>query len=156
MTWVSNEGTSESLNGRRTAPTFRFRPFGRVGRAMQIVLIRKLAACLDGIDVSGVAEGDVLDLSQRNAELLVAEGWARPLRVQLRELRHSKASLADASARRARTLEHLDRVCRQLESRRFTQQDHRRAEDRIRDEFHDACATTIPRGRRAQRRIVVS
>jgi hypothetical protein len=152
MMWISNVFTSESLNGWRTWPTFRFRPSCRVGRAMQIVLSRKLAACLDGIDVSGVAEGDVLDLPRRDAELLVAEGWARPHRVQSRRLRrHSKPSLAaatDASARRARTLEHLHRASRQLDSHRFAQQDHRRAEDRIREEFHDACATTIPHGRR--------
>jgi hypothetical protein len=43
------------------------------------VLIRltiKLANTLDGIDVSHVRQGDVVELSAPDAELMIAEGWA--------------------------------------------------------------------------------
>src|SRR5256885_14383459 len=43
---------------------------------MQIQLIRKLADYLDGIDVSAYRQGDVIELPRRDAELLIAEGWA--------------------------------------------------------------------------------
>lgn len=43
---------------------------------MQIRLIRKLAECLDGVDVSHYHAGDVLDLPRREAEMLLTEGWA--------------------------------------------------------------------------------
>jgi hypothetical protein len=44
---------------------------------MRIQLIRKLAEQLNGVDVSGQQVGAVIDLPTREAELLVAEGWAR-------------------------------------------------------------------------------
>jgi hypothetical protein len=47
---------------------------------MKVRLTRKLADCLDGIDVSGHQVGDVLDLSPPNAQLLLAEQWATPER----------------------------------------------------------------------------
>lgn len=43
---------------------------------MQIRLTRKLAEAIDGIDLSGHAVGDVIDLPQHDAAVLVAEGWA--------------------------------------------------------------------------------
>jgi hypothetical protein len=45
---------------------------------MRVRLIRKLAEKLNGVDVSTRCVGDVIDLPRREAELLVAEGWARP------------------------------------------------------------------------------
>ena len=45
-------------------------------RYIRIQLTRKLANCLDGINVSGCAVGDVLDLPERSAAMLIAEGWA--------------------------------------------------------------------------------
>jgi hypothetical protein len=47
---------------------------------MKVRLTRKLAECLDGVDVSDRQVGDVLDLTRREAELLVAEQWAVPER----------------------------------------------------------------------------
>jgi len=47
---------------------------------MLVRLVRKLADNLDGIDVSGRKEGDVLDLPAGRAALLVAEHWAVPVR----------------------------------------------------------------------------
>jgi hypothetical protein len=45
---------------------------------MRVRLIRKLADKLNGVDVSKRRVGDVIDRPRRDAELLVAEGWARP------------------------------------------------------------------------------
>ena len=45
---------------------------------MRVRLVRKLADRLDGIDVSGHSSGDILELSRRDAELLIAERWAEP------------------------------------------------------------------------------
>lgn len=42
-------------------------------------LTRKLAQCLNGIDLSSVSAGDRIELSQRDAEMLIAEGWAAPI-----------------------------------------------------------------------------
>lgn len=46
---------------------------------MRVRLTRKLADWVDGVDLSGHQEGDVLTLTGRKAQLLVAEGWAQPL-----------------------------------------------------------------------------
>lgn len=43
---------------------------------MRIRLTRKLADELDGIDLTRHGTGDVLDLPEREAKLLLAEGWA--------------------------------------------------------------------------------
>jgi hypothetical protein len=45
---------------------------------MKVVLTRKLADALDGIDVAAHQVGDVLDLTATEAWLLVAEHWATP------------------------------------------------------------------------------
>ena len=44
-----------------------------------VVLTRKLADAIDGIDLAGHAVGDRLPLDPHDAKLLVAEGWARPV-----------------------------------------------------------------------------
>jgi hypothetical protein len=43
---------------------------------MQVRLTRKLAEQIDGIDLSNQTVGDVFDLPERKARMLVAEGWA--------------------------------------------------------------------------------
>ncbi|HTM04544.1 MAG TPA: hypothetical protein VL173_13630 [Vicinamibacterales bacterium] len=45
---------------------------------MRIRLTRKLAELLNGVDLSRHRVGDVFDLPLRDAQVLVAEGWARP------------------------------------------------------------------------------
>lgn len=45
---------------------------------MKIRLIRKLAEYVNGIDVSRHSVGDLLDLPEHDARMLVAEGWAMP------------------------------------------------------------------------------
>ena len=49
-------------------------------RRMKVVLTRKLADSMDGINVADYHVGDVLDLSVGEAQLLVAEQWATPER----------------------------------------------------------------------------
>lgn len=44
-----------------------------------VVLTRKLADVIDGIVLAGYRVGDRLCLARREAALLIAEGWARPV-----------------------------------------------------------------------------
>ena len=43
---------------------------------MRIRLTRKFADLINGIDLSKAQTGETLDLSTRDAEMLLAEGWA--------------------------------------------------------------------------------
>ncbi len=43
---------------------------------MRVLLRRKLAECIDGVDLSGRKTGDVFDLPLVDAQLLIAEQWA--------------------------------------------------------------------------------
>ena len=43
-----------------------------------VVLTRKLADAIDGINLAGRQVGDRLPLSRREAVMLIAEGWAQP------------------------------------------------------------------------------
>jgi hypothetical protein len=45
---------------------------------MRVWLTRKLAESIDDVNLSGRQVGDVLDLSGRDASLLLAEQWALP------------------------------------------------------------------------------
>jgi hypothetical protein len=45
---------------------------------VKVRLTRKLAECIDGVDLSSRRVGDVVSLSPSEARLLVAEGWATP------------------------------------------------------------------------------
>jgi hypothetical protein len=45
---------------------------------MKVVLTRKLADCIDGVDVAHYRVGDVMELDSKNAQLLIAERWATP------------------------------------------------------------------------------
>jgi hypothetical protein len=65
---------------------------------MKIRLTRKLSQQLNGVDISRRRVGDVLDLPRRDAELLLAEGWAQPEPDQAREAAGIHAH--DAPARR--------------------------------------------------------
>ena len=51
---------------------------------MKVVLTRKLAESMDGVNVAGQQVGDVLDLTEAEARLLVAERWATPDRRRVR------------------------------------------------------------------------
>ena len=44
--------------------------------SMKIRLKRKFADVINGIDLSKAHQGEILEVSARDAEILVAEGWA--------------------------------------------------------------------------------
>lgn len=44
----------------------------------QVRLTRKFAEVIDGVDLSQNQVGDRLELSDRDAQVLIAEGWAAP------------------------------------------------------------------------------
>lgn len=48
------------------------------GRRLSVRLTRKFAEFIDGVNLTDVKVGDRLDLSQHDAEVLIAEGWAEP------------------------------------------------------------------------------
>ena len=52
-----------------------------------VVLTRKYAEVIDGVDLVGRHVGDRLPLNSHDAKMLIAEGWARPVADQQR--RHS-------------------------------------------------------------------
>ena len=45
---------------------------------MRVRLIKKFAEKIDGVDLSGLTVGDLLNLQPREANLLIAEQWAVP------------------------------------------------------------------------------
>ena len=45
---------------------------------LRVRLTKKLAAALNGIDVSALRVGDVIELPDSAARMMVAEGWAEP------------------------------------------------------------------------------
>ena len=57
-------------------------PDRRTGHASDevepVVLTRKLAEAIDGVNLEGHDVGDRLPLRRREAQLLIAEGWALP------------------------------------------------------------------------------
>jgi hypothetical protein len=72
---------------------------------MFVRLVRKLADNLDGVDVSGHQEGEVLDLPARGAALLIAEQWAVPVLSRERRAASTvkeRSLAADHSRRRTR------------------------------------------------------
>ena len=78
----------------------------RSSKSMQVRLLRKLADVVDGIDLSGRVVGEIIDLPEEQADLLVAEGWAEPEAAQAVDLmpgaRLPLATAADAPRRRRR------------------------------------------------------
>lgn len=51
-------------------------------RRERIWLTRKFADMIDGVDISYAKAGEELELSEHDARLLIAEGWARPARAE--------------------------------------------------------------------------
>lgn len=43
---------------------------------MRVRLLRKLAQEINGIDLSSIDVGEVVDLAERQSRMLIAEGWA--------------------------------------------------------------------------------
>jgi hypothetical protein len=65
------------LNKAHTIAAPQREPVNRsVSARMQVKLIRKFANAINGIDLSSVRVGDIVDLSAYHAALLISEGWA--------------------------------------------------------------------------------
>lgn len=107
---------------------------GRARVAMRIRLTRKLANCIDGVDLSRYSVGDGLNLPTWEARLLIAEGWA---------------TLSDGTAdERPCTLTAQELRCIGEQLTNWSEpQDRRRAEDRVRDELRDSKAVTVRAGK---------
>jgi len=69
---------------------------------MRIRLTRRLAECVNGVDLSRRQVGDILNLSKRDAEMMLAEGWAIAPRFRAEcDVRHDHSrSRANGQARR--------------------------------------------------------
>jgi hypothetical protein len=98
---------------------------------MLIRLTRKLADCLDGVDLSHYSVGDVLDLPTWEANLLIAEAWASPAEATIDE------------PRPCRVTEEELRCIREQLTNWSERQERRRAEDHVRDELRDSRAVIV-------------
>jgi len=114
---------------------------------MRVRLTRKLAECVDGVDLSSYREGDVLALDRHEAELLLAEGWARPLsrgpspEIRARSALPTRTEAADSP--RGVNYQRLRQLQRTVDRSRFESHAHRRVEDRMLEELHDAQARVV-------------
>jgi hypothetical protein len=61
------------------------------GASMRVRLKRKPSESFDGVDLSGAREGDTIDLSPRDALILIAEGWASPVYGEARRAARGRA-----------------------------------------------------------------
>ena len=110
-----------------------------VGICVQIRLIRKLAECLDGVDVSHYHAGDVLDLPSREAEMLLAEGWASQSIGAADGLQSSKTAVEET------------RFVPEEPKSRSERRYYTRTEDQIRVELRDSLAPTVRANRKTRR-----
>ena len=62
----------------------------------KVRLTKKFAAVMDEIDLSRATVGDEMELSSRDAQVLVAEGWAVPVK-------DAQPNITDKPQRRRRT-----------------------------------------------------
>ena len=65
---------------------------------MKVRLTRKLADCIDGVDVAAYSVGDLLDLPAGDARLLLAEEWAVPAHPSAERDRAAQPTRAKAPA----------------------------------------------------------
>ena len=68
---------------------------------MRVRLTKKLADCLNGFDLAHARVGSVLAVSDRDGNMLIAEGWAVP-DFPMGRAGRSEAHAADAERRRSR------------------------------------------------------
>ena len=71
--WAEPEGRF----GLRRMPSNRRR--GDSDDTIMVRLTQKLAAAIDGIDLTGYNLGEIITLPARSARLLIAEGWAEAI-----------------------------------------------------------------------------
>jgi hypothetical protein len=120
---------------------------GSRGAGMRVRLTRKLAECIDGVDLSRHRVRDVIEVTRHEAELLFAEGWAeqvgRRRQIFRTVVRFRQAKAAERSRRRSLTAQRLRESRRNIDQQSLGPQERRRAEDRFREELHDSRAKTI-------------
>jgi hypothetical protein len=83
------QGIAGTRVARITVTACRFLPDSPSGRAtgcrlsrkvaMLVRLTKKLADVVNDVDLSSWAEGDVIDLPEAQAQMLIAERWAEPV-----------------------------------------------------------------------------
>ena len=62
-------------------------------------LTRKYAEVIDGVNLEHATVGDRLELSQREAQMLIAEGWAEPSEEKPSRLVSRRSNAADRHPR---------------------------------------------------------
>ena len=111
---------------------------------MQIWLTHKFAEAIDGIDLSGHRVGDLIEVSPRDGWTLIAEGWAVQVvqsLVRRTALMAGPFSRATSDGRDRRSF--LTAIRNRIEHQVVDEHDHRRAEDRFREELRDSRAKTV-------------
>jgi hypothetical protein len=112
---------------------------------MRVRLTRRLANSIDGVNLSDRSVGDVFDVTRHDAELLIAEEWAVPVaRGPTARPFRTVGRLPRVGARRPlRLAAQLRNIRRQIEQRFFPPHRRRRAEDLIREKWHDEHAKVL-------------
>ena len=95
---------------------------------MHVRLTKKFAEALDGVDLSRWRVGEVLAVTRHEAELLLAEGWAEPVRDDAVTALSNRPIEAHHMRRSTDVLREI-RV--RIEEQSQAQRDHRRFEDRV-------------------------
>jgi hypothetical protein len=72
-------------------------------RMVRVRLTRKLANLIDGVDLSQLHAGDELELSDRDARLLILEGWASAADSPPNDRRPKRSVARKPDARKKRT-----------------------------------------------------
>lgn len=111
------------------------------GADMWVRLTRRLATCIDGVDLSTHQIGDVFEVSRHDGELLIAEAWAVNLRRRPAEPRVKRLKARDR--RVASLIGQLRSIARQIERRFIQSHEQRRVDDLVRDQWHDAHARVV-------------
>ena len=120
---------------------------GLRGSGVRVRLTRRLASYIDGVNLSAHSVGDVFEVTRHEAELLIAEEWAVPVvppvdappsQTATRFCRSNTGDRGDVAM-----VAQLRDIREQIQRRSFQAQDHRRAEDWIRDEWHDEHARIL-------------
>ena len=71
--------------------------------SVRVRLTKKLAEQIDGVNLAGRHVGDVMNLSKKDAKLLLAEKWAEPiLHERRRSHRRAQTEAAEWSRRKRR------------------------------------------------------
>jgi hypothetical protein len=114
---------------------------------MLVRLTRRLATYIDGVNLSAHRVGDVFEVTRHEAELLIAEEWAVPVVPRARKLQSRLAASAGRAPavdrRRALIANQLHDIRTRIQRRTFHAHEHRRAEDRIREAWHDEHARIL-------------